>query len=72
MKTRDDAYSLIMRACHVVIAAARKCSGASTFGAYVRAGVTALLFGGGADGTTSEKTDGGWFLAHARAYYRGR
>lgn len=38
--------------------------------AYARAGVRALLFGGGADGTTSEKTDGGWFLRHARAYYR--
>lgn len=38
--------------------------------AYARAGVRALLFGGGADGTTSEQTDGGWFLAHARAYYR--
>jgi hypothetical protein len=38
--------------------------------AYRRAGVRALLFGGGADGTTSEKTDGGWFLRHARAYYR--
>jgi hypothetical protein len=37
--------------------------------AYAAAGVRALLFGGGADGTTSEKTDGGWFLAHARAYY---
>jgi hypothetical protein len=39
--------------------------------AYARAGVRALLFGGGADGTTSEKTDGGWFLRHARAYYGG-
>ena len=38
--------------------------------AYRRAGVRALLFGGGADGTTSEKTDGGWFFRHARAYYR--
>ena len=38
--------------------------------AYARAGVRALLFGGGADGTTSEATDGGWFLRHARAYYR--
>ena len=35
--------------------------------AYFHAGVRALLFGGGADGTTSEKTDGGWFLRHARA-----
>jgi hypothetical protein len=40
--------------------------------AYAKAGVTALLFGGGAEGTTSEKTDGGWFLSHARAYYRRR
>jgi hypothetical protein len=40
--------------------------------AYARAGVRALLFGGGAAGTTSEKTDGGWFLRHARAYYRRR
>jgi hypothetical protein len=38
--------------------------------AYRRAGVRALLFGGGADGTTSETTDGGWFLRHARAYLR--
>jgi hypothetical protein len=38
--------------------------------AYARAGVRALLFGGGADGTTSEKTDGGWFLRYARAYLR--
>jgi hypothetical protein len=37
--------------------------------AYARAGVRALLFGGGADGTTSEKTDGGWFVRHARGYY---
>lgn len=40
--------------------------------AYERAGVRALLFGGGAEGTTNEHTDGGWFLQHARAYYRGR
>jgi hypothetical protein len=40
--------------------------------AYHRAGVRALLFGGGADGTTSERTDGGWFLRHARAYYNRR
>ena len=38
--------------------------------AYARAGVRALLFGGGADGTTSERSDGGWFLRRARAYYR--
>jgi hypothetical protein len=37
---------------------------------YARAGVRALLFGGGADGTTSETSDGGWFLRHAKAYYR--
>jgi hypothetical protein len=37
--------------------------------AYRRAGVVAFLFGGGADGTTSEQTDGGWFLQHAAAYY---
>ncbi|HEX6713647.1 MAG TPA: hypothetical protein VF066_09680 [Thermoleophilaceae bacterium] len=40
--------------------------------AYGSAGVRALLFGGGADGTTSERTDGGWFLRHARAYYKRR
>jgi hypothetical protein len=40
--------------------------------AYRRSGVRALLFGGGADGTTSEQTDGGWFLRHARAYYKRR
>ena len=38
--------------------------------AYARAGVRALLFGGGADGTTNETTDGGWFLRHAKDYYR--
>lgn len=38
--------------------------------AYARAGVRALLFGGGADGTTSERSDGGWFIRHVRAYYR--
>ena len=38
--------------------------------AYARAGVSALLFGGGASGTTSEKTDRGWFIRHVRAYYR--
>jgi hypothetical protein len=38
--------------------------------AYVHAGVRALLFGGGADGTTSESSDGGWFIRHVRAYYR--
>ncbi|HEX8053764.1 MAG TPA: hypothetical protein VF517_12295 [Thermoleophilaceae bacterium] len=34
------------------------------------AGVSALLFGGGADGTTSAKTDGGYFRKRARTYYR--
>ena len=35
-----------------------------------RAGVVALLFGGGADGTTSADTDGGLFYRLSRAYYR--
>jgi hypothetical protein len=35
-----------------------------------QAGVVALLFGGGADGTTSAKTDGGFFYGKAKAYYR--
>jgi hypothetical protein len=34
-----------------------------------QAGVVALLFGGGADGTTSAKTDGGFFYGKAKAYY---
>ncbi|TML28442.1 MAG: hypothetical protein E6G30_05865 [Actinobacteria bacterium] len=38
--------------------------------AYARAGLVAVLFGGGADGTTGPGTDGGYFLSHARAYYR--
>ena len=38
--------------------------------AYADAGYVAFLFGGGADGTTSATTDGGYFFAHARAYYR--
>jgi len=38
--------------------------------AYARAGLVAVLFGGGADGTTSPRTDGGYFLSRARAYYR--
>ncbi len=38
--------------------------------AYARAGVLALLFGGGADGTTSARTDGGVFFDRARAYLR--
>jgi hypothetical protein len=37
---------------------------------YARAGLVAVLFGGGADGTTSPRTDGGYFFARARAYYR--
>jgi hypothetical protein len=38
--------------------------------AYAKAGVIALLFGGGADGTTSAETDGGYFKARVRAYYK--
>jgi hypothetical protein len=38
--------------------------------AYVDAGYVAFLFGGGADGTTSAATDGGYFDARARAYYK--
>lgn len=34
------------------------------------AGVIALLFGGGADGTTSPQTDGGLFFRLSGAYYR--
>lgn len=34
------------------------------------AGVIGLLFGGGADGTTSAQTDGGYFYRVARAYER--
>ena len=34
------------------------------------AGYVGFLFGGGADGTTSADTDGGYFRAHVRAYYR--
>ena len=37
---------------------------------YVGAGYVAFLFGGGADGTTSAATDGGYFDARARAYYK--
>jgi hypothetical protein len=40
--------------------------------AYRDAGVIALLFGGGADGTTSEKTDGGVFERLAASYARAR
>lgn len=35
-----------------------------------RAGIVALLFGGGADGTTTADTDGGLFYRLSRAYYR--
>jgi hypothetical protein len=35
-----------------------------------RSGIVALLFGGGADGTTSPQTDGGLFYRLARSYYR--
>jgi hypothetical protein len=38
--------------------------------AYAGAGVIALLFGGGADGTTSATTDGGYFKERVRRYYR--
>lgn len=34
-----------------------------------RAGVIAILYGGGADGTTQKDTDGGLFYRLARAYY---
>jgi hypothetical protein len=38
--------------------------------AYANAGYIRFLFGGGADGTTSADTDGGYFRAHVRAYYK--
>jgi len=38
--------------------------------AYVAAGYIGFLFGGGADGTTSAQTDGGYFFKAARAYYK--
>jgi hypothetical protein len=38
--------------------------------ATARSGVVALLFGGGADGTTQKETDGGLFYRLTRAYYR--
>jgi hypothetical protein len=38
--------------------------------AYVNAGYVGFLFGGGADGTTSAATDGGYFRDRAQAYYR--
>ncbi|HEY3543435.1 MAG TPA: hypothetical protein VGK79_12930 [Gaiellaceae bacterium] len=37
--------------------------------AYATAGYVGFLFGGGADGTTSAATDGGYFYARDRAYY---
>ena len=37
--------------------------------AYAAAGYAGFLFGGGADGTTSAATDGGYFYANDRAYY---
>jgi len=37
--------------------------------AYAAAGYVAFLFGGGAEGTTSVNTDGGYFFARAKAYY---
>ena len=40
--------------------------------AYRDAGVIAFLFGGGADGTTSERTDGGEFKHLAARYARAR
>jgi hypothetical protein len=40
--------------------------------AYRDAGVVAFLFGGGADGTTSERTDGGLFNRLAARYARAR
>ena len=38
--------------------------------AYVAAGYIGFLFGGGADGTTSAQTDGGYFFKAAQGYYR--
>jgi hypothetical protein len=40
--------------------------------AYRDAGVIAFLFGGGAEGTTSERTDGGLFRRYAARYARAR
>jgi hypothetical protein len=37
--------------------------------AYAGAGVVALMFGGGADGTTSADSDGGYFKQQVRRYY---
>ena len=36
--------------------------------AYVNAGYIGFMFGGGADGTTSASTDGGYFFKRVRAY----
>ena len=44
-------------------------SGRAHLRAYASAGYVGFLFGGGADGTTSAATDGGYFFARARAYY---
>jgi hypothetical protein len=44
-------------------------NGRAHLGAYARAGYVGFLFGGGADGTTSAYTDGGYFFARDRAYY---
>jgi hypothetical protein len=38
--------------------------------AYIAAGYAGFLFGGGASGTTSGTTDGGYFFSRVRAYYR--
>jgi hypothetical protein len=45
-------------------------SGRAHLKAYAAAGYVGFLFGGGADGTTSAQTDGGYFYARDRAYYR--
>jgi hypothetical protein len=42
----------------------------STTRAYAKAGVIAFLFGGGAEGTTSERTDGGLFRRLSARYAR--
>ena len=38
--------------------------------AYARAGLVALLFGGGQSTDTDTAHDGGYFFARVRAYYR--
>ncbi len=45
-------------------------SGRAHVRAYANAGYVGFLFGGGASGTTSADTDGGYFRAHVRAYYK--